>query len=64
MFQLRQILRRHPKTNFYFINRRENIRTNTYLRWYFDQPNIKTGIYADLRRWVEGYRDDIKWMRL
>ena len=64
MFQIRQIIKEFPKTNFYFINRRENIRTNTYLRWYFDQPNIKTGIYADLRRWVEGYRDDIKWMRL
>ena len=45
-------------------NRKEYIFGNTFIRWYFDQPNIKTGIYADLRRWVDGKRDDIKWMRL
>jgi hypothetical protein len=64
MFQLRQIIRKHPNTNFHFINRKEYIEGNTFLRWYFDQPNIKTGIYADLRRWVDGRRDDIKWMKL
>ena len=64
MFQLRQIIRKHPNTNFYFINRREYIEGNTFLRWYFDQPNIRTGIYADLRRWVDGLRDDIKWLKL
>ena len=64
MFQLRQITRKFPDTNFYFINRKEYIEQNTFLRWYFDQPNIKTGIYADLRRWIEGLRDDIHWMRL
>jgi hypothetical protein len=64
MFQLRQIIRKHPNTNFHFINRKEYIEGNTFLRWYFDQPNIRTGIYADLRRWVDGRRDDIRWMRL
>jgi len=64
MFQLRQIVRKHPNTNFHFINRKEYIEGNTFLRWYFDQPNIRTGIYADLRRWVDGRRDDIKWMKL
>ena len=64
MFQLRQIIRKFPDTNFYFINRKEYIFGNTFIRWYFDQPNIKTGIYADLRRWVDGKRDDINWMRL
>ena len=64
MYQLRQIIRKHPDTNFYFINRREYIEGNTFLRWYFDQPNIRTGIYADLRRWVDGLRDDIKWLKL
>ena len=64
MFQLRQIIRKHPNTNFHFINRKEYIEGNTFLRWYFDQPNIRTGIYADLRRWVDGRRDDIKWMKL
>ena len=64
MYQLRQIVRKHPNTNFHFINRKEYIESNTFLRWYFDQPNIRTGIYADLRRWIDGKRDDIKWMRL
>ena len=64
MFQLRQIVRKHPGTNFHFINRKEYIEGNTFLRWYFDQPNIRTGIYADLRRWVDGRRDDIRWMKL
>jgi len=64
MYQLRQIVRKHPNTNFHFINRREYIEGNMFLRWYFDQPNIRTGIYADLKRWIDGQRDDIKWMRL
>ena len=64
LFQLRQIIRQFPNTNFHFINRREYIYDNHYLRYYFDQPNIKIGIYADLRRWVDGKRDDIRWKRL
>ena len=64
MYQLRQIIRRFPKTNFHFINRKEYLDANPFLRWYFDQPNIKCGIYADLQRWITGYRDDIKWKKL
>jgi hypothetical protein len=64
MFQLRQTFRRFPSTNFYFINRREYLYENTYLRWYFDQPNIKCGIYADLQRWITGERDLIRWQKL
>ena len=64
MFQLRQIIRRFPDTNFYFINRKEYLYGNTFLRWYLDQANIKAGIYADLQRWVDGFRDDIKWLEL
>jgi hypothetical protein len=64
MYQLRQIFRKFPGTNFYFINRKENLRGNIFLRWYFDQPNIESGIYADLQRWISGQRDDIKWMDL
>ena len=64
MFQLRQITRRHPDVNFYFINRKEYIDSNPFLAGYFDQPNIKVGIYADLQRWVEGNRDQIKWKEL
>ena len=64
MFQLRQIIRKFPDTNFYFINRREYLHGNQFLKHYFDQANIKCGIYADLRRWIDGQRDDIKWLRL
>ena len=64
LFQLRQIFCKHPNTNFYFINRREYIIGNHFLRWYFDRPNIHVGIYADLRRWVDGDRDGINWMKL
>ena len=64
MYQLRQTFRRFPDTNFRFINRREYLDGNTFLRWYFDQPNIRSGIYADLQRWITGRRDDIKWKRL
>jgi len=64
MFQLRQIFRKFPRTNFHFINRREYLHENTYLRWYFDQPNIKCGIYADLQRWITGERDLIRWINL
>ena len=64
MYQLRQIIRRFPSTNFHFINRKEYIEGNPFLRWYFDQPNIKCGIYADLQRWITGSRDDIRWKQL
>ena len=64
MYQLRQIFRKFPSTNFHFINRKEYIEGNPFLRWYFDQPNIKCGIYADLQRWITGSRDDIRWKQL
>ena len=64
MYQLRQIFRKFPTTNFYFINRKEYLEGNPFLRWYFDQPNAKCGIYADLQRWITGYRDDIRWRKL
>ena len=64
MFQIRQIIRKHKDTNFYYINRREYLEANHFLRHYFNLPNIKVGIYADLRRWADGLRDDIKWLRL
>ena len=64
MFQLRQILRKFTDPKFYFINRKEYLEQNTYLRWYFDQPNIKVGIYADLKRWIGGHRNQINWRKL
>ena len=64
MYQLRQTFRKFPGTNFYFINRKEYLDGNPFLRWYFDQPNINCGIYADLQRWITGSRADIKWKTL
>jgi hypothetical protein len=64
MYQMRQIFRKFPKTNFYFINRKEYLEGNPFLRYYFDQPNIQSGIYADLQRWIDGHRDDIRWKQL
>tara|TARA_X000000950_G_C13894046_1_gene652072 strand:+ start:2142 stop:2885 length:744 start_codon:yes stop_codon:yes gene_type:complete len=64
MYHLRQTFKKFPKTNFYFINRKEYLEGNPFLRWYFDQPNIHCGIYADLQRWVSGSRDDIEWKKL
>jgi len=64
MYQLRQTFRKFPNINFYFINRKEYLEGNPFLRWYFDQPNIKCGIYADLQRWITGTRDDIRWKQL
>ena len=64
LYQRRQTCRKFPRTNFYFINRKEYLDGNPFLRWYFDQPNIKCGIYADLQRWITGSRADIKWKTL
>ena len=64
MYQLRQTFKKFPNTNFHFINRKEYLDGNPFLRWYFDQPNIKCGIYADLQRWITGGRDDIRWKTL
>ena len=61
---LNNAIKKFPNTNFYYVNRREYLNGNAFLRWYFDQPNIKCGIYADLRRWVDGLRDDIRWFEL
>jgi len=64
MYQLRQVTRQFPSTNFYFINRKENIFSNHYLPKYLDQENAHMGTYGDLKRWIEGKRDAIQWIRL
>jgi len=64
MYQLRQTFRKYKETKFYFINRREYLSGNHFLRHYFDQPNIRVGIYADLQRWINGQQDDIRWTKL
>jgi len=63
LYHLRQTFRKYPKTNFYFVNRREYINLNPFIRHYFDQPNIRVGIYADLKRWIEGEHDKINWIK-
>jgi hypothetical protein len=61
LYHLTQTFRRFPDINFYFINRREYIEQNPYLRPYFRYApgNIKTGIYADLKRYMDG--DSVTW---
>jgi hypothetical protein len=63
MYQLRQTFRKFSDTQFYYINRREYINANHYLPYYFNLPNIRLGIYADLQRWINGQQDDIKWIK-
>jgi hypothetical protein len=64
LFQLTQICRKFKDTNFYFFNRLENIHLNPFLRPYFTYAggNIRAGSYADLKRLVDGKKDDIKWI--
>ena len=64
MYHLRQTLRKYPNTNFYFINRKEYLEYNPFLKYYFDQPNIQVGTYGDLERWSSNNIDQIKWRRL
>ena len=75
MYQLRQIIRKFSGTNFYFINRRENIFANHFLPHYFSvgsseartkrkMKNIDVGTYGDLKRWTEGNRESIQWIKL
>ena len=75
MYQLRQIIRKFSGTNFYFINRRENIFANHFLPHYFSvgsseartkrkMKNIDVGTYGDLKRWIEGNRESIQWIKL
>lgn len=61
LYHLTQIFRRFPNTNFYFVNRREYIEYNPYLRPYFRYApgNIKSGIYADLKKFIDG--ESVTW---
>lgn len=61
MYQLTQIFRRFPNTNFYFFNRHEYLDMNPFLAPYFAYApgNIRAGIYADLMRYING--ETISW---
>jgi len=61
MYHLRQTFRRFPTTNFYFINRKEYIEYKPFLRHYCNLPNVNIGIYADLKRYIDG--EMIKWIK-
>lgn len=63
LYHLTQTFRKFADTNFYFFNRIEYIQQNPFLKPYFAYApgNIRAGIYADLRRWIEGDRDKITW---
>lgn len=63
LYQLTQIFRKFPQTNFYFINRIEYILYNPMLIKYFcfAPNNIRAGNYADLKKYIEKI-DPIRWM--
>ena len=63
LYQLTQIFRKFPKTNFYFINRLEYIIYNNMLTTYFSfaPNNIRAGSYANLKKYIERITL-IRWM--
>ena len=65
LYQLTQTFRRFRDTNFYYINRQEYLDSNPLLSVYFGHAhgNIRSGIYADLKRWMDGNRQQIKWVK-
>jgi hypothetical protein len=65
LYQMTQIFRRFRDTNFYYINRQEYLDSNPLLPVYFGHAygNIRSGIYADLKRWLDGARDKIRWVK-
>ena len=65
LYQMTQIFRRFRDTNFYYINRQEYLDSNPLLPVYFGHAhgNIRSGIYADLKRWLDGERDKIRWVK-
>lgn len=64
LYHLTQTFRKFPETDFYFFNRSENLDFNPFLRHYFAYApgNIRAGIYADLKRWIDGEQDKINWI--
>jgi len=63
-YHLTQTIRKFKNSNFYFINRMEYITNNLMLPHYFAYggENVKAGIYADLKQWIDGRPDQIKWL--
>lgn len=63
LYQLTQIFRKFPKTNFYFINRLEYLFYNPLLIRYFcfAPNNVRAGKYADLKKYIEKV-SPINWM--
>jgi len=55
MYQLTQITRRFPDTQFYFINRKEYITGNTYLPYYmnYSKKNFYGASYAELQKFLD-----------
>lgn len=56
MFQLCQITRQFPNSNFYFINRKENIKANIHLPYY--AKHSKKNMYATHYAWLQKFLDN------
>ena len=68
MYQLTQITRRFPKSNFYFINRVEYIQQNQLLPYYmnYSKENFWGASYAELQKFLDNPRDPqtfFKWIK-
>ena len=59
MYQLTQITRQFPKSNFYLINRKEYIKGNALLPHYikYSRKNFYGSHYAELQKFIEKPRD-------
>ena len=68
MYQLTQITRRFPESNFYFINRVEYIQQNQLLPHYmnYSKENFWGASYAELQKFLDNPRDPqtfFKWIK-
>jgi hypothetical protein len=63
MYQLTQITRRFPDTQFYFINRREYITGNSYLPHYmnYSKKNFYGASYAELQKFLDNPTTSTVW---
>jgi len=63
MYQLTQITRQFPESNFYFINRREYITKNAFLPHYMNYSKKKFygASYAELQKFIDNPRDPQKF---
>ena len=65
LYQLTQITRRFPMSNFYLINRKEYIKGNNLLPGYvnFSKNNLYGAHYAELKKFVDDQRNPLDFFK-